>query len=222
VWENLRRVLFVVDMGVYSHPFGRARTGWYYLAEIFVQYGGHPTVSENDIPHSESFIPRPFRRWISDAPPGAFFPPAASERCRTGTGKGHAEVMLWMLDNNLRHSDGQISHRLRSEISARSKNWYFLVSRSITRHRTFGPWQEYDHQTSNIKHQTFHYHCPSCPYFPSVHRLHPASPFCPSINPLHHDTDSQNARDIRGWRFEAPAFPLCGGGGAYQEAAWPR
>jgi hypothetical protein len=42
--------------------------------------------------------------------------------------------MLWMLENNLRHSDCHISFRLRREISARAKKWHFLVSRSITQY----------------------------------------------------------------------------------------
>jgi hypothetical protein len=39
-----------------------------------------------------------------------------------------------MVDKNLRHSDCQISFRLRREISARAKKWHFhiLVSPSIT------------------------------------------------------------------------------------------
>jgi hypothetical protein len=59
-------------------------------------------------------------------------PRAALERCGTRKQKGPAGVMLWMLKKNLRHSDRQISFRLRREISARTKKWHFLVSRSIT------------------------------------------------------------------------------------------
>jgi hypothetical protein len=95
---------------------------------------------------------------------------------------GHAELMLWMPENILRHSDCHISFRLRREISARAKNWYFLVPWSITRSGTFGKWQEYEHQTSNIKPPSIRPilpTLPSSPSFLSILPLHPSSPSRP-------------------------------------------
>jgi superfamily II DNA/RNA helicase len=85
--------------------------------------------------------------------------------------------MLWMLEKNLRHSDRQISFRLRREISARTKKWHFvcLVCSGITRYLLCHPNININPSITTTIHPPFNHHDPTPP--PEFTMAWPGEPF---------------------------------------------
>jgi hypothetical protein len=184
----------------------------HHTAVNFPHSGRPPWVPAEDIQPSEGCISHRFAIWFSEALPEAFFPAAAMNLCSTGKEKRHAEVTLPMPQINLHHSDGAFSSRLRSEISGRAKNYCFvvLVSSGITQYHLLQ-----STLTSNIKLSIEHSIKPS-PINTTILPLHPSYKSILYLQPIRHSY-SQNARDSRSPRFEAPAVAFAGAR-TYQEA----
>jgi hypothetical protein len=94
MWKNLRRVVLVVDMVAYTHPFGRARTGMRLPRGDFSTVGGSSDSTRELYTARRTLYFRPVREIDLRRTSGGFFlqscPGAMRHQKRKGTRGGYA------------------------------------------------------------------------------------------------------------------------------------